>query len=191
MSGNSAESFSEESEAEEEKEEVQEKAEVIVKKKGPGRPPRKKRPPNPSPVSPPLPNVQKRRCIPPKSGNHLTVTASGIDPMHAVSVPFIHCVSPVSSSHREAWCAEATLVRGGACSSGDSPKEKPCGTARPCEGGLRALPRTLPFASEQPARLESYQVLRAQPHPTAEEAGKEGKRCLSLLGQRSEAKQRQ
>uniref|UniRef100_A0A3Q3GWE8 Si:cabz01080528.1 n=1 Tax=Labrus bergylta TaxID=56723 RepID=A0A3Q3GWE8_9LABR len=43
MSGNSADSFSENSEAEEEKEEVKEKAEVTVKKKGPGRPPRKKR----------------------------------------------------------------------------------------------------------------------------------------------------
>ncbi|KAM9836584.1 uncharacterized protein ACBR49_019024 [Aulostomus maculatus] len=68
MSGNSADSFSEESEAEEEKEEVQEKAEVTVKKKGPGRPPRKKRPPVPPPVSPSIANVQKRRCIPPKSG---------------------------------------------------------------------------------------------------------------------------
>ncbi|KAG7243366.1 hypothetical protein INR49_011822, partial [Caranx melampygus] len=69
MSGNSADSFSEDSEAEEEKEEVKEKAEVMVKKKGPGRPPRKKRAPIPSPVSPPsIPNVHKRRCIPPKSG---------------------------------------------------------------------------------------------------------------------------
>lgn len=68
MSGNSADSFSEESGAEEEKEEVKEKAEVMVKKKGPGRPPRKKRAPIPSPVGPSLANVHKRRCIPPKSG---------------------------------------------------------------------------------------------------------------------------
>ncbi|XP_056299258.1 uncharacterized protein LOC130212144 [Pseudoliparis swirei] len=70
MSGNSADSFSEDSEAEEEKakEEVKEKTEVIVKKKGPGRPPRKKRAPIPSPVSPSRANVHKRRCIPPKSG---------------------------------------------------------------------------------------------------------------------------
>ncbi|TNN85207.1 hypothetical protein EYF80_004557 [Liparis tanakae] len=70
MSGNSADSFSEDSEAEEEKakEEVKEKAEVLVKKKGPGRPPRKKRAPNPSPASPSMANVHKRRCIPPKSG---------------------------------------------------------------------------------------------------------------------------
>lgn len=68
MSGNSADSFSEDSEAEEEKEEVKEKAEVMVKKKGPGRPPRKKRAPIPTPVSPSIANVHKRRCIPPKSG---------------------------------------------------------------------------------------------------------------------------
>lgn len=71
MSGNSADSFSEESGAEEEKEDVKEKAEVMVKKKGPGRPPRKKRAPIPSPVSPTLANVHKRRCIPPKSGKRL------------------------------------------------------------------------------------------------------------------------
>lgn len=72
MSGNSADSFSEDSEAEEEKEEVKEKAEVMVKKKGPGRPPRKKRPPAPPPpptVSPPISNAHKRRCVPQKSGN--------------------------------------------------------------------------------------------------------------------------
>ncbi|KAF0029304.1 hypothetical protein F2P81_018409 [Scophthalmus maximus] len=68
MSGNSGESFSEDSEAEEEKEEVKEKPEVVVKKKGPGRPPRKRRAPNPSPVSPSIATVHKRRCIPPKSG---------------------------------------------------------------------------------------------------------------------------
>ncbi|XP_036967897.1 uncharacterized protein LOC119027116 isoform X1 [Acanthopagrus latus] len=68
MSGNSADSFSEDSEVEEEKEEVKEKAEVMVKKKGPGRPPRKRRAPAPAPVSPSIPNVHKRRCIPPKSG---------------------------------------------------------------------------------------------------------------------------
>ncbi|KAM3857845.1 uncharacterized protein ACN63O_018919 [Diretmus argenteus] len=68
MSGNSAESFSEESEAEGEKEEVKEKAEVMVKKKGPGRPPRKKRGPLPSSVNPSLAGVHKRRSIQPKSG---------------------------------------------------------------------------------------------------------------------------
>lgn len=71
MSGNSADSITEDSEAEDEKEDVKEKAEVIVKKKGPGRPPRKKRPPVSSPASPPVAN--KRRCAPPKSGNHPTV----------------------------------------------------------------------------------------------------------------------
>ncbi|KAG7498001.1 hypothetical protein JOB18_047431 [Solea senegalensis] len=68
MSGNSADSFSEESEAEEEKEEIKEKVEVLVKKKGPGRPPRKKRAPNPSPVNPPVASAHKRRSVPPKSG---------------------------------------------------------------------------------------------------------------------------
>ncbi|XP_068163963.1 uncharacterized protein [Antennarius striatus] len=66
MSGNSAESFSDDSEVEEEKEEVKEKAEV-VKKKGPGRPPGRKKPPV-RPVSPPVANPHKRRCIPVKSG---------------------------------------------------------------------------------------------------------------------------
>lgn len=75
MSGNSADSFSEDSEVEEEKEEVKEKAEVMVKKKGPGRPPRKRRAPAPAPVSPSIPNVHKRRCIPPKSGNQLPATS--------------------------------------------------------------------------------------------------------------------
>lgn len=69
MSGNSADSFSEDSEAEEVKEEIKEKTEVTVKKKGPGRPPRKKKAPVPSPViSPSLANAHKRRNIPPKSG---------------------------------------------------------------------------------------------------------------------------
>ncbi|XP_075999861.1 uncharacterized protein LOC142993110 [Genypterus blacodes] len=67
MSGNSGESFSEDSEAEEEKEGSKEKAEVVMKKKGPGRPPRKKRA-SATPVSPPPASVHKRRCIPPKSG---------------------------------------------------------------------------------------------------------------------------
>ncbi|TNM93952.1 hypothetical protein fugu_002128 [Takifugu bimaculatus] len=66
MSGNSADSITEDSEAEDEKEEVKEKAEAMVKKKGPGRPPRKKRPPAASPASPPV--ASKRRCTPPKSG---------------------------------------------------------------------------------------------------------------------------
>ncbi|XP_071758954.1 uncharacterized protein LOC139914512 [Centroberyx gerrardi] len=68
MSGNSADSLSEDSEAEGEKEEVKEKTEVMVKKKGPGRPPRKKRGPLPSSVNPSLASVHKRRCIQPKSG---------------------------------------------------------------------------------------------------------------------------
>uniref|UniRef100_A0A3Q2UM78 Si:cabz01080528.1 n=1 Tax=Fundulus heteroclitus TaxID=8078 RepID=A0A3Q2UM78_FUNHE len=42
MSGNSGDSFSEDSEADEKKEDVKVKTEVMVKKKGPGRPPRKK-----------------------------------------------------------------------------------------------------------------------------------------------------
>ncbi|XP_008291145.1 uncharacterized protein LOC103365481 isoform X2 [Stegastes partitus] len=69
MSGNSADSFSEDSEAEEQKEDVKEKKEVMAKKKGPGRPPRKRRAPIPSPtVGPSLANVHKRRSVPPKSG---------------------------------------------------------------------------------------------------------------------------
>lgn len=87
-----------------------------------------------------------------------------------------------ASSHREARCPEASLVRSRACSSGDSPEEKPHGTARPREGGLRTMPRTLPSVGEQPARLEGDQVLRPQPHPAAEEAGEEGERGCSLLG---------
>lgn len=74
MSGNSADSFSEDSEADDQKDEVKEKAEAMVKKKGPGRPPRKKRPPIPSPVSPSVANALKRRCMPVKSGNPLSVT---------------------------------------------------------------------------------------------------------------------
>lgn len=69
MSGNSADSFSEDSEAEREKEEVKEKVEPVVKKKGPGRPPRKKKACAPSPAATPsIANVHKRRTIPPKSG---------------------------------------------------------------------------------------------------------------------------
>lgn len=131
MSGNSADSFSEDSEAEEEKEEGKEKAEVMVKKKGPGRPPRKKRPPIPAPVSPSIANVHKRRCIPPKSGSHLSHPLK-FESMHSIS---IHLRAP-PLFHREAWCAEAALVRGRACSSGDSPKEKPHGAASAREGGL-------------------------------------------------------
>lgn len=67
MSANSVESFSEESEAEQEKEEVKEKAEVPVKKKGRGRPPRKKKPPVAS-VASPLSNDLKKKPTPPKSG---------------------------------------------------------------------------------------------------------------------------
>ncbi|CAG5929254.1 unnamed protein product [Menidia menidia] len=68
MSGNSADSFSEDSEPEEEKHEVKEKAEVKTKKKGPGRPPRKKKAPVPSPGGLQIANDHKRRCVPPKSG---------------------------------------------------------------------------------------------------------------------------
>lgn len=90
MSGNSADSFSEESEAEEEKEEVKEKAEVIVKKKGPGRPPRKKRAPNPSPVSPSIANVHKRRCIPPKSGHQSESHPYEFHRILCILLPFIY-----------------------------------------------------------------------------------------------------
>uniref|UniRef100_A0A087XMQ7 Si:cabz01080528.1 n=1 Tax=Poecilia formosa TaxID=48698 RepID=A0A087XMQ7_POEFO len=69
MSGNSGDSFSEDSDADEEKEDVKEKTEVIVKKKGPGRPPRKKPAPlPPTTVTPPVANAQKRRPGPVKSG---------------------------------------------------------------------------------------------------------------------------
>lgn len=125
MSGNSADSITEDSEAEDEKEEVKEKAEVMVKKKGPGRPPRKRRPPVASPASPPV--ASKRRCAPPKSGNHLQVC-------YAKQVCFIQPY--LHLSHREAWRAEASLVRGGACCSGDSPESKPPGTACSCKSRL-------------------------------------------------------
>ncbi|XP_024290745.1 uncharacterized protein LOC112260118 isoform X1 [Oncorhynchus tshawytscha] len=59
MSGNSADSFSGDSDGEAEK--------VEVVKKRPGRPPRKKKGPPPS-VNPPLPGAHKRRSIQPKSG---------------------------------------------------------------------------------------------------------------------------
>ncbi|XP_013887425.1 bromodomain-containing protein 4 [Austrofundulus limnaeus] len=69
MSGNSADSFSEDSEVEEEKEEVKEQIEITVKKKGPGRPPRKKKAPVPPPTAgPPPANDNKRRSTPVKSG---------------------------------------------------------------------------------------------------------------------------
>ncbi|MEQ2260804.1 hypothetical protein XENORESO_001678, partial [Xenotaenia resolanae] len=70
MSGNSGDSFSEDSEADEEKKDIKEKTEVMVKKKGPGRPPRKKPTPVPPPTvnPPPLANAQKRRPAPVKSG---------------------------------------------------------------------------------------------------------------------------
>ncbi|XP_019733050.1 uncharacterized protein LOC109520351 isoform X2 [Hippocampus comes] len=68
MSGNSVDSFSEGSEAEDVKEEVPQKVEVMVKKKGPGRPPKKKRAPTPSAVSPSVASAPKRRSLPPKSG---------------------------------------------------------------------------------------------------------------------------
>lgn len=98
-------------------------------------------------------------------------------------------VTPLPRSHREARRPEASLVRSRACSSGDSPEEKPHGTARPREGGLRTMPRTLPSVGEQPARLEGDQVLRPQPHPAAEEAGEEGERGCSLLGPSADAAQ--
>ncbi|CAL8376637.1 unnamed protein product [Gadus morhua 'NCC'] len=68
MSGNSGDSFSDDSDGEgAEKEEV--KVEVAVaKKKGPGRPPRKKRGPIATPVNTMLPVAHKRRCVQPKSG---------------------------------------------------------------------------------------------------------------------------
>ncbi|XP_034020388.1 uncharacterized protein LOC117504991 [Thalassophryne amazonica] len=67
MSGNSAESFSEESEVEEDKKDVKEKATDATKKKGPGRPPRKKKEPVPALVSLSVASGHKR-CIQPKSG---------------------------------------------------------------------------------------------------------------------------
>uniref|UniRef100_A0A1A8PUQ2 Si:dkey-117m1.4 n=1 Tax=Nothobranchius pienaari TaxID=704102 RepID=A0A1A8PUQ2_9TELE len=67
MSGNSADSITDDSEAEE-KEVVKEKVEVPVKKKGRGRPPRKKKAPaHPPSVNPPGAN-NKRRSTPVKSG---------------------------------------------------------------------------------------------------------------------------
>ncbi|XP_061922847.1 uncharacterized protein LOC133662737 isoform X1 [Entelurus aequoreus] len=68
LSGNSADSFSEETEPDDHKEEVQEKVEVLVKKKGRGRPPRKKRPPITPTVSTSRVGAQKRRSAQPKSG---------------------------------------------------------------------------------------------------------------------------
>lgn len=110
MSGNSADSFSEDSDAEEHKEEVKEKAEVVVKKKkGPGRPPRKKKPPaaTPLPVTPPAPNAHKRRCGPPKSGKcrPYKVYILLLDVRCSVT-------DAPTASCREARCAEAAVVRG-------------------------------------------------------------------------------
>lgn len=174
MSGNSADSITEDSEAEDEKEDVKEKAEVMVKKKGPGRPPRKKRPPVSSPASPPV--ASKKRCAPPKSGNHPTCVCSD---KQVCFVQIYH-----NLSRRKARRAEASLVRGGAGCGGDSPQEKPHGTASSCESRLRTLPGTLPPAGEQPEGLEGHQVLRPQSHPAPQEAGKEGERCCGLLEKR-------
>lgn len=134
MSGNSADSFSEESEPEEEKEEVKEKPEVVVKKKGPGRPPRKKKAPNPSPVTPSVPNAHKRRCVPPKSG--ICHPMAACDFLISVFSCLTVLSKPENLCHREAWCVETTLVGGGACSCRDSPEEKPHGTAGPCKSRL-------------------------------------------------------
>ncbi|XP_033839110.1 uncharacterized protein LOC117385938 [Periophthalmus magnuspinnatus] len=69
MSGNSAESFSEESEAEQVKEEVKQKVEAPVKKKGRGRPPRKKKTPGAArPAAPATPKEPKKKATPQKSG---------------------------------------------------------------------------------------------------------------------------
>ncbi|XP_077445481.1 uncharacterized protein LOC144066046 isoform X2 [Stigmatopora argus] len=68
MSGNSLDSFSENSEAEILKEEVPEKVEVVVKKKGPGRPPKKKRGGPTVPVTPSGAGGPKKRSLTPKSG---------------------------------------------------------------------------------------------------------------------------
>lgn len=172
MSGNSADSITEDSEAEDEKEEVKEKAEAMVKKKGPGRPPRKKRPPVASAASPPV--ASKRRCTPPKSGNR----------PHVGFLPNKYVLFILNFSYREARRAEAPLVGGGASRGGDSPEQKPHGTARPCESRLRALPGTLPPAGEQPEGLEGHQVLRPQSHPAPEEAGEARERCCRLLEKR-------
>ncbi|XP_010886401.1 uncharacterized protein LOC105020800 isoform X2 [Esox lucius] len=67
MSGNSADSFSDDTDGEAEKLKEKEKVEVEVVKKRPGRPPRKKVPP-PSSVNPLLPGAHKRKNIQPKSG---------------------------------------------------------------------------------------------------------------------------
>lgn len=102
MSGNSADSFSEDSEGEEDKEEVKVKTEVLEKKKGPGRPPRKKKPPNPPPTaSPPVPvaNANKRRCTPAKSGKSRfrTITFGfWIDALHSAAPAF--GISPQESA---------------------------------------------------------------------------------------------
>ncbi|XP_072314709.1 uncharacterized protein [Eucyclogobius newberryi] len=80
MSGNSAESFSDESEAELVKEEVKKvkkvkkakvvkvKVEIPVKKKGRGRPPKKKKLPASGPVAPTTPKDPKKKATPQKTG---------------------------------------------------------------------------------------------------------------------------
>ncbi|XP_056156163.1 uncharacterized protein LOC130130479 [Lampris incognitus] len=68
MSGNSADSFSDDSAVEGDKEEVKEKVEAVMKKKGPGRPPRKKRGTLAASISPSPPGIHKRRSTQPKSG---------------------------------------------------------------------------------------------------------------------------
>ncbi|XP_055012129.1 uncharacterized protein LOC110159340 isoform X2 [Boleophthalmus pectinirostris] len=62
------ESFSEESEPEQVKEEVKQKVEVPVKKKGRGRPPRKKKPAAARPAAPPTPKDPKKKAKPQKTG---------------------------------------------------------------------------------------------------------------------------
>jgi len=124
MSGNSGDSFSDDSDAdaEAEKEEVKEKAaaaaaveeqeeeEVVVKKrKGPGRPPRKKRGPVPSPVNPMLPVAHKRRSVQPKSGKRLC---------NETSVA-LHC-------YYRTFAAVAQEVRAQQPATGRLPVRSPC-----------------------------------------------------------------
>ncbi|KAL0970512.1 hypothetical protein UPYG_G00243060 [Umbra pygmaea] len=66
MSGNSADSLSDDSDREAEK--AREKVDVEEVKKRPGRPPRKKKAPPPTSVNTLLPGAHKRRSVQPKSG---------------------------------------------------------------------------------------------------------------------------
>lgn len=70
---------------------------------------------------------------------------------------------------RKAWCPEAPLVRGRACSSRGALDPKHHRASCPRQGWLWALPAAVPLIGQQPSWLASHQVLLPQPHPAVEE----------------------